>query len=130
MKNVQFLSVAFIAVLFSCSNQKEKQTEKITSFIPGTYVRAFEGEYSVGHDTLVIAQPDVANNLYTIQHNSSYQKIREKQLQPIEYKSENWTAIFDERTNVLLEQKKGKQITFLPGKNELMLGTSQFKKIK
>ena len=84
----------------------------------------------MGHDTLVISQPDAANDFYTIQHNSSYQKIREKQLQPVEYKSENWTAIFDEKTNVLLEQKEGKQITFLPDKNELMLGSSQFKKIK
>lgn len=130
MKNIQFLFFAFTTVLFSCSSPKEKQTEKITSFISGTYVREFEGEYSVGHDTLIISQPDAANNFYTIQHNSSYQKIREKQLQPIEYKSENWTAIFDENTNVLLEQKKGKQITFLPDQNELMLGGSRFKKIK
>jgi hypothetical protein len=130
MKNVQFLFVAFASALFSCSSPQEKQTAKITSFISGTYVRAFEGEYSVGHDTLVISQPDAANDFYIIQHNSSYQKIREKQLQPVEYKSESWTAIFDEKTNVLLEQKEGKQITFLPDKNELMLGSSQFKKIK
>ena len=38
--------------------------------------------------------------------------------------------VFDEKTNVLLEQKKGKQITFLPDKNELMLGESHFRKIK
>ena len=130
MKNLQFLFIAFASVMFSCGNPQEKQTQKITSFIAGTYVRAFEGEYSVGHDTLVITQPDVANNLYTIQHNSSYQKIREKQLQPVEYKTENWTAIFNEQTNVLLEQKKGKQISFLPDKNELLLGSSHFQKIK
>ena len=130
MKNLPFLFIGFASVMFSCGNSKEKQTEKITSFITGTYVRAFEGEYSVGHDTLVITQPDVANNLYTIQHNSSYQKIREKQLQPVEYKTENWTAIFNEQTNVLLEQKKGKQISFLPDKNELLLGSNQFQKIK
>ena len=130
MKNIQFLLVACIAGVLSCSNPKEKATEKLTSFISGTYVREFEGEYSKGHDTLVISQPNADNNVYAIQHNSSFQKIREKQLQPIEYKSENWTAVFDEKTNVLLEQKKGKQITFLPDKNELMLGGSHFRKIK
>ena len=29
-------------------------TEKVNSFISGTYVRAFEGEYSIGNDTLII----------------------------------------------------------------------------
>src|SRR5690349_13047136 len=114
MKNVKFLFTALVIVFFSCHSVQKKNTEKITSFITGTYVREFEGEYSIGHDTLVISQPDAANNFYTIQHNSSFQKIREKQLQPVESKSENWTAIFDEKTDVLLEQTKGKQITFLP----------------
>jgi hypothetical protein len=130
MKNVKFLFTTVIIAMLSCRSPQEKNTEKITSFIAGTYARAFEGEYSIGHDTLIISQPDAANNFYNIQHNSSYQKIREKQLQPMEYKSENWMAIFDEKTNMLLEQKKGKQITFLPDKNELMLGSSHFKKIK
>jgi hypothetical protein len=119
-----------IVGLLSCSSPQEKATQKITSFISGTYVREFEGEYSKGHDTLVISQPNQDNNFYSIQHNSSFQKIREGQLQPIEYKSEKWTAVFDEKTNVLLEQKKGKQITFLPDKNELMLGESHFQKMK
>jgi hypothetical protein len=130
MKNVQFLFIAFTTVLFSCSSSKQKQTEKITSFITGTYVREFEGKYSKGHDTLIINQPDATNDFYIIQHNSSYKKISEKQLQPIEYKTENWTAIFNEKANILLEQKMGKQITFLPDNNELMLGGSHFKKIK
>ncbi len=130
MKNIQFLFIVFAVVLLSCSSPKEKQTEKVASFIPGTYVREFEGEYSKGLDTLIISQPDAANNFYTIQHNSSFQKIREKQLQPVEYKTENWTAIFNEQTNILLEQKMGKQITFLPDNSELMLGGSHFKKIK
>lgn len=129
MKKVQFLFFVFIAALFSCSSRQEKQTEKITSFISGTYVREFAGEYAAGNDTLLITQPYEDKNFYTIRHRSSYQKIREKKLQLIEYKSENWTAIFNEQTNVLLEQKKGKQIFFSPEKNELILGESHFKKI-
>lgn len=129
MKNIPFLFIALVMGLLSCNSQQEKKTEKVKSFIFGTYIREFEGEYSIGHDTLIITQSDEGNNFYTIQHKSSFQKIREKQLQPIEYKSENWTAIFDEKTNVLLEQKKGKQINFLPDKNELVLGGSHFKKI-
>lgn len=118
-------------VLFSCSDmQKKNATDKILSFLPGTYVRSFEGEYSVGHDTLIISQPDSKTNYYRIKHNSSYQKIRDKQLQPIEYKTESWIAVFNEKDNVLVEQKYGKLISVLPDQNELLLGESKFQKIK
>lgn len=111
MKNLKYLSFAFIAILFSCGGtQNENATEKVKSFIIGTYVRAFEGEYSTGNDTLVIAQPDANNNYYTIQHRMSFQTIKDKKPLPLEYKIENWTAIFNEQTNVLEEQKKGKRL--------------------
>lgn len=111
----------------SCNGMK---ADKLRAFIPGTYTRIFEGEYSKGNDTLIIDQPDENNNYYTIKHNASYQKIRNNQLLPIEYKREDWTAIFNEQTNVLEEQKKGKRLSFLPDEDALLLGGSKFKKIE
>jgi hypothetical protein len=128
MKHLKFLSFIAMINLLSCSN--ENSTHKILSLIPGVYVRTFAGEFSTGHDTLFISQPDSKNNYYTVRHNSSYQKIREKQVRPLEYKSENWTALFNEKDNVLVEQKKGKVISFLPEENSLLLGNSKFHKIK
>ena len=128
MKHLKLLSFVLMIIMLSCNN--ENSTDKILSFIPGIYARTFEGEFSIGHDTLTIIQPDLKSNYYTIQHNSSYQKIREKKLQPLEYKSENWTAMFNEKDNVLVEQKKGKVISFLPEENSLLLGNSKFHKIK
>ena len=130
MKTLKLLSFAFIAIFISCSSmQKKSATDKVKSFIAGTYVRAFEGEYSIGNDTLVIEQPDANNNYYTIQHKMSYQQIKDKKALPLEYKTENWTAIFNEQTNVLEEQKKGKRLSFSPEENTLLLGGSKFKKI-
>jgi len=129
MRHLKLLSFAFIAIVLSCNNNKNS-TDNILSFIPGVYVRTFEGEFSIGHDTLIIIQPDLRSNYYTIQHNSSYQKIREKKLQPLEYKFENWIAMFNEKDNVLVEQKKGKVISFFPEENNLLLGNSRFHKIK
>jgi hypothetical protein len=130
MKTLKLLSFAFIAIFISCSSmQKKSATDKVKSFIAGTYVRAFEGEYSIGNDTLVIEQPDANNNYYTIQHKMSYQQIKDKKPLPLEYKTENWTAIFNEQTNVLEEQKKGKQLSFSSEENTLLLGGSKFKKI-
>ena len=128
MKHLKLLSFVLMVILFSCNN--ENSTDKILSFIPGVYVRTFEGEFSIGHDTLTIIQPDLKSNYYTIRHNSSYQKIREKKLQPLEFRSEKWIAMFNEKDNVLVEQKKGKVISFLPEENSLLLGNSKFHKIK
>ena len=130
MKNVKLL-FALLIVFSSCNGtQNDNATEKVKSFIQGTYIRAFEGEYSKGNDTLIIEQPDANNNYYSIQHKMSYQQMKDKKPLPIEYKTENWTAIFNEQTNVLEEQKKGKRLSFLPDENALLLGGSKFKKIE
>jgi hypothetical protein len=129
MKHTPFFAIAVFVAGIAC-NEAQKKTDDIMSFIPGTYVRSFQGEYSFGHDTLFIAQPDKDNNFYTIRHNSSFQRVLEKKVRPIEYKSELWTAIFNKESNMLLEQKKGKQIHFFPKDNSLMLGTDEFKKIE
>ena len=129
MKHTPFFAIAVFVAGISC-NEAEKKTADIISFIPGTYVCTFSGEYAFGHDTLFITQPDKDNNFYTIRHNSSYQRVLEKKVRPLEYKSELWTAIFNKESNMLLEQKKGKQIHFFPKDNSLMLGTDEFKKIE
>jgi hypothetical protein len=131
MKNLQFFAVVILLFFISCNGTQDRNAKnEVQSFIEGTYVRTFEGEYSKGNDTLIIDQPDNNNNYYTIKHNSSYQKIRSNQLLPAEHKTENWTAIFNEQTNVLEEQKYGKMISFLPDEDALLLGNSKFKKIK
>jgi hypothetical protein len=129
MKHTPFFAIAVFVAGISC-NETEKKTADIMSFIPGIYVRSFQGEYSFGYDTLFITQPDADNNFYTIRHNSSFQRVLEKKVRPIEYKSELWTAIFNNESNMLLEQRKGKQIHFFPKDNSLMLGTVEFKKIE
>ncbi|HEX5152863.1 MAG TPA: hypothetical protein VFW07_15535 [Parafilimonas sp.] len=131
MNSLKFLFIPVIAILISCGgSQSNNATKKVKSYMQGTYVRAFEGEYSQGNDTLIINQPDENNNYYTIKHNTSYQKIRNKQVLPLEYKTEDWIAIFNEQTNLLEEQTKGKLISFLPDEDALLLGSNKFEKIK
>lgn len=130
MKLFNAFLLVFLAGGIACNNKQEAQQEKIEEFINGVYVRAFEGEYSKGNDTLFITRPEATNNYYIIQHKASYQKIREGRILPVEYKSENWTAIFDKGHNVMVEQKKGKLLSFLPDENALLLGSSRFEKIK
>ncbi len=131
MKSLKLVLLAFIVILISCSSMQKKQaTDKVKSFITGTYVRAFEGEYGIGKDTLLIQQPENSNNYFTIEHMMYYQQIKDKRPLPMKYKTENWTAVFNEKTNVLEEQTKGKRFSFLPDENALLLGGSKFKKIE
>ena len=131
MKSQNLFLLFCIMVFFGCITPGNKNSDgRIQSFIPGTYIRSFAGEYSKGNDTLFINQPNESNNYYLIEHRSSYQKIRDKKILPIEYKSENWIAIFNETDNVLVEQKNGKLISFLEDENALLLGNSRFNKIK
>lgn len=125
----QILTIALFTCLAACDDEQDNAAKSM-DFIPGVYVRAFAGEYSSGYDTLVITAPDKNSNFYTIKHSSSFKRIIEKQVQPVEYKSENWTAVFDNEKNLLMEQKKGKQLLLLPEENKLMLGNSVFQKIK
>jgi hypothetical protein len=130
MKNSTFLLFVLTTITVSCDGFESKSASRtVLSFIPGTYVRVFEGEYSKGHDTLIINQPDEKNNYYIIEHNSSFQKIREGRLLPVEYMSETWIAVYNEKDKVLAEQKKGKLISFLPEKEELLLGSDVFNKL-
>lgn len=125
----RILTIALYAGLTACNNEQDNAA-KTLDYIPGVYVRAFAGEYSSGYDTLVITAPDKNSNFYTIKHSSSFKRIIEKQVQPIEYKSENWTAVFDKEKSLLIEQKKGKQLLPLRKENKLLLGNSVFQKIK
>ena len=125
------LLLCVIAASSSCTQmQHGKATEEILSFIPGSYVRTFEGPFAIGRDTLIIGQPGRQANYYTIHHNSSFQRIIENNLRSIEYKTEDWTAIFNETQDVLVEQKFGKLISFLPEEGELLLGNNKYYKIK
>jgi len=129
MKLKTIVVIALCAGLISCNNVQNSGTTDIVTSIAGTYVRAFAGEYASGHDTLIVDVPYEGNNFYKIKHNSSYQRVIEKKVQPMTYKSEVWMAVFDEKENVLVEQKKGKQIRFVPEKNILLVGLSEYRKI-
>lgn len=131
MKKLKLVLVVLVTVFISCSSlHKRYATDKLKSFMAGTYIRAFSGDYSYGKDTLIIEKPDMGNNYFIIQHKISYQQIKNRQPLPVEYKTENWTALFNEQTNVLEEQTKGKRLSFLPGEKALLLGGSKFKKIE
>ena len=123
------LPILFTLIIASC-NSILTSDDNIQSFLPGTYVRYLEGEYSIGHDTLIITESNQKGNTYTIVRHLSYQKIIEKALHPEAYKTEEWAAIYNPTDKVLVEQKEGRILSFVPEKNMLLFGSAEYKKVK
>ena len=121
-----FVIAVFILSLFSCSSK----TDEIRAFIPGTYVRFSDHEMRKEYDTLRIEMITEAGNNYRLLRSSTFQKKMDGQSFPWEYTAEEWSAIYDESKRVLNETKKGKVISFVPKKNILLIGTTEYKKIK
>jgi hypothetical protein len=125
-------TLIIIAVIVAAGcNGNQESNKSIESFIPGTYVRNYEAEYSKGgHDTLVINEVAGSANVYSIVRHVSYQRVIEKQIQPREYKTENWNGIYNEDDKILHEQTHASMISFNPEKKTLSVGSDEYRKIK
>ncbi len=131
-KNNYMKALIIIAITLAVScNSNQESNKNIHAFIPGTYVRHYEGEYSKGgEDTLTINEVSGSANVYSILRHVSYQRVIDKKVQPREYKTEDWTAIYNEKDKILHEQKRGSMISFNPEKKTLMVGSDEYQKIK
>ncbi len=118
--------ISFLSVL-ACSPSK---TDQVESFIQGTYVRFSDHEMRKEYDTLNIEVLSEAGNNYQLLRSSTFQRKMDGQNFPWEHTKEEWTAIYDPQRKVLYETRKGKLISFIPEKNILLVGTTEYKKIK
>ncbi len=110
--------------LYACSANNRNAVQ---DFIPGAYVREVSNEMSIGRDTLQISV--VSSTSYRIIHSGTYQRIKDGKLLKPEHISEKWTALFDEKEGVLNEAKRGRVLSFDPGKRLLYVGSSPYQKI-
>lgn len=115
--------ILLCCLLYGCGSQMATK-----NFISGTYTREVSNEYSLGKDTLVISADNEVT--YSIIHKGTYQRKKEHHLLPPERKYEKWTASYDEHNQTLIENKRGKIISFDASKDILFVGSSMYKKIK
>lgn len=120
--------VYFMLIALSLVACKETSSDPVRDFISGSYVRLVNDEFSKGSDTLVIRQ--LQGDTYEIIKRSGIIRIREGREQPYEHKTESWTGIYDEKNQVIHEQRKGKQISFVPEENKLLVGASVYQKLR
>lgn len=116
--------IAFALVWFAAS--KLFKREKIENWITGVYIRLVSNDFSKGADTLTITQQTA--NQFRIKRRMGFQRIMEGKVFEPEYKSEEWTGIYNEQTKQVLEQQHGKVLSFK--KDKMWVGTSEYKKLK
>lgn len=126
MKKLFLLSAIVGLLLLGCENPT---SDNIRAFIPGTYAKEINDEFTKGTDTLFISILDDQSGRYTIIRKISYrQSIDGKILSP-KSETHKMTAIYSQDTKQLNEQKQGKVFSFSPDKNALSTGGSEYRKI-
>jgi hypothetical protein len=127
MKVTVLSALTFAVVLQGCT---ESNNDQIRKFVPGIYVRHFRDEFSTGSDTLDITEHDGKAGIYFIDEKEGYQQKLDGKVFPAQYKTKEHTALFNETTHQLTIQNGGDIITFLPDKNKLLLGRTEYEKVK
>jgi len=119
------LSIIVMLICVSCSSKQGVQ-----DFFPGVYARRIQNEYSIGYDTLLVSKENENSKTYTILRTTNYQRIIKGETKPVVRKTEKWIALYNEEKKILLEQKKGKIISFIPERKQLLVGSNAYQKIK
>ncbi|MEO5997765.1 MAG: hypothetical protein ABIN89_13580 [Chitinophagaceae bacterium] len=123
----QSVSIFMIAIIFiSCGT---RHAETVENFIPGLYVKQIKQEFAIGMDTIFINLFDKQTSSYKIIRKSSYQQMIDGKMLSPKQEVHNWIAYLDLSKNQLIEPNSERVFTFLPDKNMLLMGSSQFNKV-
>lgn len=102
--------------------------------LSGVYVRSFEGEFSVGIDTLKLVKRENGSDepdQYTIQRTFAYQKIIDGEMQvDTLYKHQSWRGMYDPEHQILKIRPSGKVLTVDMEQQAILLGEAVYQKIK
>jgi hypothetical protein len=115
--------ICLAACIAACGNSKNPS-------LSGVYVNHAQSEYSVASDTLIIDAVNLTNKTYSVERHAGFQKIRNGQKQPEQFKKESWQAIWDSGNQVLSEGEYGRQIRLSSDTPGVLLKTTLFKKIQ
>jgi hypothetical protein len=122
MKKQTILPVLFAVALAGCRSDKTKD------FIQGTYADSGKSEYSIVSDTLVIEAAE--NSHYLIHRKTGISLISKGKPGKVKHSTEEWYAIYDEKSRILTEAKRGKLIRFFPEAKKLKVERREYRKLE
>jgi hypothetical protein len=124
MKRTLLSIIAIAGILVACHSISKDQ-----SFIPGTYVNQAQSEFSIANDTLVITQAKNTDNIYLITRKTGYRRITGGKVQQLQHQVKHWTGMWDDQKQLMQILQTGNTLTFQPGQNSLLNGTSIYGKL-
>jgi hypothetical protein len=113
-----------ISLMASCSRND------VVSLIPGTYVNFTRGEYSEASDTLVIATRNKGFETFEIIRKTGFRRIESGKVGKLEHKIGKYNGIWDNESESLQVPSRGQILRFFPDSGVLLMGSSEFRKIK
>ena len=120
MKTKNILVVFSLGLLLACSSGGNR------AFVTGTFVNSSVGAYSVADDTLFIEVEQW--DRFRIHRRTGFNLIRNGVIGKREHETEIWDAVYDERTGVMTETRKGKMLVFHPDSAKLVIGIRSYQK--
>ena len=124
MKTIKtVLLIGCAALLVACSHSRN-------SALSGIYVNQAQSEYSAAYDTLIIDAASLEAKTYTVQRHVGFQRIKNGQKLPTEYKKETWQAVWDADKQVLAETEYGRQIRLSADTPGVWIKNTLFRKIR
>src|ERR1700744_2846869 len=103
------------------------QAEKVADFIPGTYVNAARGPFSVAYDTLVIRAE--SDRHYQLERRTAYQAVRTGKLLPVKHRVVVYETVFDPVKLELSEPQSGRVFRFDRDKGVLLIHQAVYRKL-
>jgi hypothetical protein len=123
------MKIATAALIIFCFSQCSGfKNDPVKSTIQGIYVSCYGNEFSKGKDTLLITALSSEGNNYRIYRSVTYQRIKNGVLLGKERRQEQWSCIYKESDKVLYEVTKGKIISFIPERDLLLVGNTEYLK--
>jgi hypothetical protein len=116
------LGICMAAALLACHSKNPG--------LSGIYVNQAKSEYSVASDTLIITAVSLTEKTYSVERHVSFQKIRNGQKEPVEFKQEKWNATWNSDQQVLAETEYGRQIRLSPDKPGVLLKNTLYQQIR
>ena len=115
-------------LLFLCITVLFVRCDVISDPLPGLYVTSATHDFGTVQDSLVV-RPSDGNDKYVISRTTLIDYTRKEERQP-QFKTDEWIALYDNKTKSLSIPHNGKILHFDEEKNSLVMGKTLFKKVE
>jgi len=120
--NQHVLSIVLSLLLLSACSDFRKPA------ITGTYLNTAGSEFSLVSDTLIVEHAE--GHIYLISRKTGFSLLDERgKPGALQHETEQWTAVIDEVTGVLTEQRSGKLIRFNEDHSIMQVSKRNYKRI-